>query len=100
MTKKYVVVDSIVHFKHRYVIPKDELQELNPDAPVQLGWAEECAMAEEVNPVSQRMLDEMIVDVVELDEPMALDYTRRENPHYGNIPDDLVLAMIKGWKDK
>ena len=100
MSRKYVVVDSIVHFKHRYVIPKDDLQELNPDAPVQLGWAEECVMAEEANPVSQRMLDEMIIDVVELDEETALSYTRRENPHYGNIPDDMVLQMIEGWKDK
>ena len=100
MSKKYVVVDSIVHFKHRYVIPKDELQKLNPDAPVQLGWAEECVMAEEANPVSQRMLDEMIVDVVELDESMTFDCVKRENPHYGNLSDDMIEAMISTWKDK
>ena len=100
MSRKYVVVDSIVHFKHRYVIPKDELQALNPDAPVQLGWAEESVMAEEVNPVSQRMLDEMIVDVVELDEKMAYEYVRKENPQYGTLPDDLVEVMIKSWKDR
>ena len=52
-------------------------------------------MAEEVNPVSQRMLDEMIVDVSELDEKTAYEFVRKENPQYGTLPDDLIITSIK-----
>ena len=93
-----MVVNTVVMYKHQYVIPVDQLQDLNPDAPVKPEWAADVVTCEEANPTATKQIDESIVDVMMVDEPTAYAFVRMDNPQYGDIDDKFVSMMIDGWR--
>jgi hypothetical protein len=96
--RKYVVVNTVVTYKHQYVIPMDQLQDLNPDSPVEAAWAADTVVMEEANPTATKMIGENIVDIMTVDEPTAYAFVRMDNPHYGDVNDEFVAMMIDSWK--
>ena len=68
----YVVVTTIKTFRHRYVIPKSRLQELNTEAVADVTWATDSVICEDVKEFSQMYLGETILDVSELTTDEAL----------------------------
>lgn len=66
---KYVSVTTVSTFKHRYVVPIEELQKLNPDHDITNDpkeaslWLKELIQEKKVDEFSQRHLSEVPVDV-------------------------------------
>lgn len=97
---KYAVVTAISQFRIRYVIPIDQLQTLNTDAPVELQWAEDCVTCEEVKDFSQKHLGETIVDTVEMSEEEILELFDADNDYLSGWTQEKKLEYIKNWKDR
>ena len=97
---KYAVVTAISQFRMRYVIPMDQLQMLNTDAPVELQWAEDCVTCEEVKEFSQKHLGETIVDTVEMSEEEILEFFDADNEYLSGWTEEKKLEWIKDWKEK
>lgn len=85
-------------YKHQYVIPLDQLQEMNPDSPVKAEWAADVVTMEEANPTSTKQVGENIIDVITVDRETAHAFVKMDSPQYGNLTDDLIDLMIDGWK--
>lgn len=97
---KYAVVTCISQFRNRYVIPMDELQKLNPDAPVELQWAEDCVTCEEVKQFSQKHLGEVIIDTVEMSEEEVLEFFDADNDYLKKWSKEQKLEWIQSWQDR
>lgn len=78
MSKRYAVATTIQTFKHRYVIPEDQLQEFNKDAPVQLDWLEDCITCEELYEFSQKHINESILETQWMSEEDVLALFSKE----------------------
>lgn len=105
MTNKYAVVTTITTVRKRYIIPMSDLQAMNPDAKVELQWAEDCVIMDEANPVSLKFLGETIVDTFEADVTDALKVLDEDMPD-GIHPYEPIITLnvadkmeiINNWK--
>lgn len=97
---KYAVVTTVSQFRLRYVIPMDQLQNLNTQEFVELQWAEDCVTCEEVKEFSQKHLGETIVDTVEMNEEEILELFDTDNAYLKDWPREQKLNWIQNWKDK
>lgn len=97
---KYAVVTTVSQFRLRYVIPMDQLQNLNTEAPVELEWAEDCVTCNEVKEFSQKHLGETIVDTVEMSEEEILEFFDADNAYLSGWTQEQKLNWIRDWKDK
>ena len=80
--KDYVVVTTISQFRIRYVMHKDDLQELNPDMPVDpIEWACDAVVAEQPGEFSQRFFGETVVDATTVTEDEMLEMFDKDNPY-------------------
>lgn len=98
--KKYAVVTAISSFRIRYVIPMDELQEMNPEQPVELGWAEDCVTCDEVSEFSQLHLGEQIVDTVEATVDEVLEMFDKDNEYLSSWTKDVKIERINKWRER
>lgn len=78
---KYAMVTTISTFHHRYIVPIDQLQELNPDAEANAHWLTDSVVCEEVEEFSQKWLGEQIISVSEVDDEEALRLFDEENQY-------------------
>ena len=78
---KYVVVDTVATYRMRYVVSMEELQEENPDYPVDPVWACDSVTCEEVEEFSQKYLGEQIIDHYVVDENAIIDTFDRDNDY-------------------
>lgn len=97
---KYAVVTTVSQFRLRYVVPMDQLQNLNTEAPVELEWAEDCVTCNEVKEFSQKHLGETIVDTVEMSEEEILEFFDADNAYLSRWTREQKLNWIRDWKDK
>ena len=97
---EYVVVTCISSFRQRYVIPVDELQALNPDAPVDPAWALDCVTMEEVKEFSQRHVGEQIIDAQVVKEAEILQFFDADNDYLAEWSEEQKLEWIRDWKEK
>lgn len=82
MSRDYVVVTTIAQFRHRYVMHKDDLQNLNPDVEVKpVEWACDTVTAEEVEEFSQSYLGEIITDNTTMTEDEMLELFDKDNAY-------------------
>lgn len=94
--KDYVVVTTISQFRHRYVMHKDDLQKLNPDAPVKLvEWACDAVVAEEVEEFSQRFFGETIIDATTATEDEMLELFDQDNEHMRRWLSDYKIDWVR-----
>jgi len=94
MSKKYAVVTTVHTFKHRYVISEDRLQSLNEDDPVELEWANDTVLMEEIDEFSQKSLGETIVDCDWMEEDAVLELFDKDNDYLSNWTRDQKLTWI------
>lgn len=94
--KDYVVVTTISQFRHRYVMHKDNLQKLNPDAPIKLiEWACDTVYSEEVEEISQHFLGELISDVTTMTEDEMLELFDQDNDHMRRWLRDYKIDWVR-----
>ena len=94
--KDYVVVTTISQFRIRYVMHKDDLQELNPDAPDKLiEWACETVYLEEVEEISQHCLGETIIDTDTMTEDEMLELFDQDNEHMRRWLRDYKIDWVR-----
>lgn len=96
MSKKYAVVTTTQTFLHRYVVAEDRLQELNPDSPVELGWADDCVTCEQIDPLSQRFVSENILETKWANEEEVLNYFSQfpELEYLADLSEDQKLTYL------
>ena len=94
MSKKYAVVTTVHTFRHRYVISEDRLQSLNTDDLVELEWANDTVLMEEIDEFSQKSLGETIVDCGWVEEDAVLELFDNDNDYLSKWTKDQKLAFI------
>lgn len=94
MIKKYVVVDTVLQYKRRYVISLDELQKFNTDYPVEPEWALDCVTCDEINHFSESRLDETIFDYRLTTEQDVLEMFDKEHPTMLDLETEAKLDYI------
>ena len=96
MSKKYAVVTTIQTFTHKYVISEDRLQSLNPDMPVELEWADDTVVCEDIEEFTQTYLGEQIVETKWMEEDAVLELYDTESgvEHLRDWSDDQKLMFI------
>ena len=94
MSKKYAVVTTVHTFRHRYVISEDRLQSLNTDDPVELEWANDTVLMEEIDEFSQKSLGETIVDCEWMKEDDVLELFDKDNDYLSKWTKEHKLTWI------
>lgn len=97
---KYVIVTTISSHRVRYVVPIDELQNLNPEQPVDPSWALDCVTCEEVKQFSQRHVGEQIVDAQVLREDEMLQFFDADNDYLSEWPREQKVEWVRDWREK
>ena len=99
MNKDYVVITAISMYRMRYVMHRDDLQQV---AEEHLDWREkliECARdivsSEECEEFSQEHVGEYIVDTVEMAESDVLELFDKENDYLSEWPIEQKWSFIK-----
>lgn len=99
--KKYAVVETVQTFFVRYVIPVEELQKENTDAPVEIDWAADSVVMEEAIEFSQNYLGENIIHTYDADEEQVIGWFKQENPEWSKrLTDQEICDMLNNWKRK
>tara|TARA_B100001093_G_scaffold173107_2_gene165991 strand:+ start:2626 stop:2940 length:315 start_codon:yes stop_codon:yes gene_type:complete len=98
-TEQYVVVDTIHTFSHKYVIPISELQNQNPEIPVDPAWALDMVTCDEIVEFSQKGLGEHIIDHNVVSEEEILKLFDKHNDYLSNWNVAQKLHYIKNWKN-
>jgi len=99
MKDQYVVVTAISTFRHRYVVPLDELQKLNPEVPVNPEWAMDCVTCQEVEEFSQKHIGELITDCDVLNEDEILELFDKDNDYLADWDRDYKIQHIRNWRE-
>ena len=95
--KTYAVVTAISTHRIRYVIPMDELQNLNPESTATLAWADDCVTCNEVEEFSQKHLGETIVDTVEMSQEEVLTLFDIDNDYLKSWNTEQKIDHIHKW---
>ena len=102
MSKQYVMVTAISHFRMRYCIPVDELRAENPDASDEqfnaVEWANDCVTMNECDEFSQMHISEDIVDSRVVSESEMLAQFDEDNPYLQGWTREQKLASVHRWK--
>lgn len=98
MSNKYAIVTAVSTYRMLYVIPIEDLQNLNKNAQVKLEWAADAVTCDEVEEFSQQWLGEQIVDVEELNEEQILELFDKDNDYLKSWSEDQKLDYIRNWK--
>lgn len=98
-SKQYVMITCVSQYRMRYAIPVDELQECNPDVPVDpITWGKDSVTCENVEEFSQEWLGEVIIDAVTMSEDEMVDLYDSEYDHPFTRQEK--INRIRNWKRK
>ena len=95
LKKDYVIVETISSFRMRYVMSMEELQESNPDMPVQEEWALDAVTCEEVEDFSQKWIGEHIIDHRVISEDEVIEAFDRDNDYLKEWTREQKLEHIR-----
>jgi len=102
MTKQYVLVTAISHFRMRYCIPVDELRAENPEASDEqfdpVSWANDCVTMNEVDEFSQAHISEDIVDSRVVSEEEMLQQFDEDNDYLKSWTREQKIDHVQRWK--
>lgn len=102
MSKEYVIVTTVSHFRHKYCIPVDELRAQNPNATDEqfnaIEWAKDSVTVEEVQEFSQAHISEDIVDTRVVSEQEMLTEFDRDNDYLRNWSEQQKIDFVHRWK--
>ena len=96
---KYVVVTAVQQYRTRYCIPLSELQNENPDVPVDPLWALDAVTCNDVKEFSQLDMGENIVDHCIMSETEILELWDKDNDYLREWPTNQKLNHIFNWKE-
>ena len=91
MKDQYVVVTAISTFRHRYVVPLDEL--LSPE------WALDYVTCKEVEEFSQYHMGEQISDYEVLNEEDLLKLFDKDNAYLADWSREQKINHIRNWRE-
>jgi hypothetical protein len=95
LSKKYAIVTTVSSFYHYYVVPLDQLQELNIGQPVEKQWLEDSVVCEEVEEFSQKHIGEQILESSIIDEDKMLEMFDKNNNYLTDWPKDQKIAYVR-----
>ena len=94
--KDYVVVTTISSHRIRYVMHRDDLQNLNKLDPLDaIDWANDTVTMEECEEFSQEHMGEYIIDTVEMNEEKVLALFDKDNDYLREWTKDQKLQWIR-----
>ena len=97
--KDYVIVTTISTFRHRYVMHRDDLKELNAEVEPKdselVDWACDTVTMEECEEFSQHHIGEQIVDTHVMSEAEMLELFSRDNPYLDSWPDEQKISWTR-----
>lgn len=103
MSKEYVLVTAISHFRMRYCIPVDELRKENAEASDEqfdpVSWANDCVTMEECEEFSQMHISEDIVDSRVVSEEEMLQQFDEDNPYLNSWTREQKIESVRRWKN-
>jgi len=100
MSKDYVVVTCISSYRMRYVMHKDDLQKMNPDAEVDMvEWANNTVNMEECDEFSQEWMGEYIVDNNLISEEEMLELFDKDNDYLKDWTKDKKIEWVRKQLD-
>lgn len=96
---EYVVVTTVQTFRHRYVMHKDDLRNLNTDVEATdkdlVEWALDTVTMEECEEFSQWHMGEQIVDHFECTEDEMLTFFDRDNDYLKDWDRDYKIQSVR-----
>ena len=102
MSKEYVLVTAISHFRMRYCIPVDELRKENLEASDEqfnaIEWANDCVSMSECDEFSQMHISEDIVDSRVVSEEEMLRQFDEDNPYLQGWTREQKITSVHRWK--
>jgi len=102
MSKEYVIVTTVSHFRLRYAIPVDELRKENLEASDEefdaIAWASDSVTMCEVEELSQAHVSEDIIDAIVVDEQKALELFDKDNDYLSSWAKQQKLNKLNKWK--
>lgn len=102
MSKEYVLVTAISHFRMRYCIPVDELRKENADASDKdfnaVEWANDCVSMQECEEFSQAHISEDIVDTRVVSEDEMLRQFDEDNTYLSGWTREKKIESVHRWK--
>ncbi len=94
--KDYVVVTAISSHRMRYVMHRDDLQNLNKSDPVDaIDWANDTVTMEECKQFSQEHMGEYIIDTVKMNEKDMLELFDKDNDYLSGWTKDQKLEWVR-----
>lgn len=101
MSKEYVIVTSISHFRLRYCIPVDELRADNPEGDFNaIEWANDSVTMEEVSEFSQLHISEDIIDTQIVSEEKMLEVFDSDNDYLKSWSKEKKIEFVHRWKNE
>ena len=94
--KDYVVVTTVSQFRIRYVMHKDELQNLNTEHMVEpIEWANDTVTLNECEEFSQEHLGETIMDSRMISEEEMIELFDKENDYLKEWSTEQKIKWVK-----
>ena len=101
MSNDYVVVTTVSQFRMRYVMHKDDLQKMNPDALVNpIEWAQDAITCNECEDFSQEHLGEVIIDTATMTEEEMLELFNKDNTYLSQWSDEYKVKWTRRLIEK
>ena len=100
---KYVAVTTISSFRHRYMIPVEDLQKFNPTVPIagkECEWAEDCVTCEDAEEFSQVWVGETIIDSQLLSEQEMLQLFDKDNDYLSEWTIEKKIQHVNNWRSR
>ena len=99
MSKDYVIVTTLSHFKLKYAIPADEFDKLGFEEPIDQEALSKYLSAGTVKEFSQSHLGEVVADVTVLTEEDTLKLFDVDNDYLSDWPQTQKLEWINSWRE-
>lgn len=104
MKNEYVSITTVSTFRHRYVIHKDDLQNLNLEHEATIeelcDWAKDEITMESTDDFSQEHLGEQIVETRPISKEEMLELFSKENTYLKSWNKEQILSFVRNLMNK
>ncbi len=99
MSKDYVIITTLSHFKLQYAIPADEFDKLGFDEPINQDELSKYLAAGTVKEFSQKHLGEVVSDVSVYDEELLIKEFDSTNSYLSDWTHKQKVEWINAWRE-
>ena len=100
MSKEYVLVTTISHFKLKYAIPVEEFEKLGFSEPINTEMLSQYVGSGAVREFTQAHLGENVSDVSVYKQEDLLELFDLDNPYLNKWTTDAKIAWIDKWEEE